>query len=367
MSLDKFIFYVTFFLLLISCSDSPTENNSNIPTLSGFLPISSPEQQGLDRAEVQSLFDNASTLENIFSLIVIKNEYLIGEGYYNGNFVAHANPIASVTKSYTSALIGIAIKENIISSIDQKMMEFFPELDWQNMDSRKSEITIRQMLEMRSGYPWEEFTPNVTDTLINRYDWIPLIEEFQLTSDPGTQFGYSNLTTYLLDVILERSLDITTFSFAQAHLFNPLETVVTRFPVVYFIDNLRNGQMSVTPRDLAKFGLLYLNNGEYKGVEILDSNWVEESLESYSTNLYPYGLGQYFRQIEYGYLWWKATAGNTTFNFASGHGGQFIILIKDLEMVIVVTADDLFLEFDEEAARKQMAIFDLVGQFISSL
>ena len=121
--------------------------------------MSTPDEQGLDTVLVQDLYQNANLIDHLYSLLVIKNNFLVAERYFNGKDVYDAKPIASVTKSYTSALTGIAIKEGYLSSVDQTMAEFFPEFDWQKLDPRKSEITIRQILQMRSGYPWEEFSP----------------------------------------------------------------------------------------------------------------------------------------------------------------------------------------------------------------
>lgn len=119
-------------------------------------PVSTPEAQRLDPDLVARLYFDASDLETLYSLLVVKDGFLISEQYFNGGSIDDKRLIQSVSKSYISALIGLAIQEGCLSSVDQKMIEFFPEVANDVTDPRKREITIRQMLQMRSGYPDEE-------------------------------------------------------------------------------------------------------------------------------------------------------------------------------------------------------------------
>jgi len=121
--------------------------------------VSTPETQGLNPMLVAELYLDAAEMETLYGLLVIKNGYLIAEGYFNEGSARQKARLQSVTKSYTSALVGIALNKGCLSSVDQKMMEFFPELADRIRDPRKSQITIRDMLQMRAGYPWEESTP----------------------------------------------------------------------------------------------------------------------------------------------------------------------------------------------------------------
>jgi len=327
---------------------------------------STPAEQGLDPDLVLMLYSEAEALSNIYSLLIIKNNYLVAERYFNNKTIFTSHKVASVTKSYISALTGIALRENILSDLDQKMVTFFPEYDWNSVDSRKSDISIRQLLKMRSGYPWEEFE-GYLDELSRSSNWLPLTLEFPLTSDPGTQFGYSNLTSHILGIILSRSANTTLLDFANTYLFDPLNVDLTRWDHDFLGYYYGSGDMHFTSRDLAKFGNLYLNNGMYNNTQIIPSEWITESLQRYSTNLYNNQLGSYFRNIGYGYLWWSAKAGNYNFNFAWGHGGQTIILIENLDMVIVITANPLDYESGESAWIKTRKIIDLVGKYISSI
>jgi CubicO group peptidase (beta-lactamase class C family) len=329
--------------------------------------VSTPTQQELDPELVADLYHNAAELETLYGLLVVRNGHLIAEGYFNGAAVDQRVVLASVTKSYTSALVGIALDQGCLSSVDQRMMDFFPEFAGQISDPRKEQITIEDMLQMRSGYPWEEFTPPYLDILVSNNNWLPRAVEFPLTSDPGTEFGYSNLTAHLLGVIVARACDTDLLGYGQQNLFSPLDARVGAWPRDENNYYYGSGDISFTARDVAKFGLLYLNHGENEGSQILSADWVSVSLQTYSENLYNNRLGRYFRDIGYGYMWWSARVGDHHFNYAWGHGGNLIILLDELDMVIVTTANPLHGVRGEEAWEKEGAIIDLVGAFINSL
>jgi len=324
---------------------------------------------------VAELYLDATELESLYGLLVVKNGHLIAEGYFNGGRVEQKYYMASATKSYTSALIGIALDQGCLSSVDQKMMAFFPEFADQLTDPRKEQITIRDLLQMRSGYVWEERTSPFMDALFSSGGyWLPFIVEFPLTSDPGTKFGYSNLTSHLLGIIVARACNTNLKSYGQEHLFSPIDAEVGDW--MHDADDYYYGAhgISFTARDRAKFGLLYLNGGEYEGNQVVSADWVRESLQTYSENINISGwipgiTSRYgfFRDLGYGYQWWSARAGDHHFNYASGHGGNLIILLDELDMIIVTAADPLHSQFGGEAWEKERAIIDLVGTFINSL
>ncbi len=337
--------------------------------------VSTPAEQGLDPKLVARLYLDAAELSTLYGLLVIKNGYLISERYFNEGAVDRENFLQSVTKSYTAALVGIAVDQGYLSSVDEKMMDFFPEFAGQINDPRKQQITIRDMLQMRSGYPWEERTAPYLDILFftdNWRHWLPHIVDFPLTSDPGTKYSYSNLSYHLLGIIVARACDRDLRSYGQEHLFTPIDAEPGEWRSDADNYNWGWGEISFTARDMAKFGLLYLNEGEYGGKQVLSASWVRESLQAYSENINYTGwfssrLGSYFRNIGYGYHWSSARVCCHHFNFAWGHGGNLIVLLDELDMIIVTAADPLY-ELPAGAGWKyEGAIIDLVGKFINSL
>jgi CubicO group peptidase (beta-lactamase class C family) len=334
--------------------------------------VSTPAEQGLDPMLVAELYLDAAQLETIYGLLVIKNDHLIAEKYFNEGSVEQLSRRASVTKSYTSALVGIALDQGCLTSVDQKMIDFFPEVADQIRDPRKKQITIKEMLQMRAGYPWEETDPALWEALWSG-EYLRYIVDFPLTSDPGTEFNYSNLTSHWLGMIVARACDTDLKSFGQEHLFSPLGVEVgdwNRDLDGYYIGG---GDIQFTARDMAKFGLLYLNGGEYEGNQIIPASWVRQSLENYSDYAWVTKdklnkVGRYFRDLGYGYQWWSASAGEHHIDFAWGHGGQLIVLVADLDMVIVATADPFYgKDLHWKAWKYEQANINVVGKFIKSL
>lgn len=335
--------------------------------------VSTPAEQGIDPKLVAELYYKADELETIKGLLVVKNGKLIAEGYFNGGSVDEMFDRASATKSFTSALVGIALDQGCLSGVDQKMIDFFPEFAGELDDPRKEQITIQDLLQMRGGYPDEEYTPPYMEILYFSDNWhhIPHLVDFPLTSEPGTEFAYSNLTSHLLGVIVTRACDTDLQSFAQQHLFSPINAEVGDwYPDA---DDYRLGSMGifVKARDMAKFGSLFLHGGEYQGDQVISASWVMESLQRYSEGIKRGGetSSKYgsFRDLGYGYQWWSAKVGNHNFNYAVGHGGNYIILLDDLDMIIITTADPMHGVFGGESWKHEGAINNLVAEFINSL
>jgi CubicO group peptidase (beta-lactamase class C family) len=362
-------------LALVGCGPSAADLESvdYRPLPADDWHVSTPEDQGLDPTLVARLYHDAAELDTLYGLVVVKNGYLIAEGYFNEGAVDEMFDRASATKSFTSALVGIALDQGCLSSVDQKMVNFFPEFADEITDPRKEQITIRDLLQMRGGYPDEEYTPPYMEILFSGDNWhhIPHLLDFPLTSDPGTQFQYSNLTSHLLAVIVARACDTDLKSFAQEHLFTPIGAEVGDwYPDA---DNYTLGGMGifVTARDMAKFGSLFLDGGEYDGKQVISANWIRDSLQMYSKGIKRGGeisstYGS-FRDLGYGYQWWSARVGDHGFSYAAGHGGNYIVLLDELDMIIVTTADPMHDVFGDESWKHEGAINKLVGRFIDSL
>ncbi len=262
-------------------------------------PVSTPAAQGVDPMQVAELYYNAAELETIYGLLVVKDGHLVAEKYFNEGSIDELSKRASVTKSYTSALVGIALEQGYLSSLEQKMLDFFPDLASEITDNRKEQITVRQMLQMRAGYPWEETDAALWDALWDG-EYLSDIVSIPLTADPGSAFQYSNLTAHWLGIIVARAAGTDLKSFGDEHLFSPLGVEVgddwNQDLDGYYIGC---GDIQFTARDMAKFGLLYLNGGEYEGSQILSADWVQDSLQTYSQKAWD-NIGR-FHDIGYGY------------------------------------------------------------------
>jgi len=233
------------------------------------------------------------------------------------------------------------------------------------------QITIRHLLQMRAGYPWEETDSALWDALLSGH-YLPLVSEIPLISDPEAEFNYSNLTSNWLGIIVARACDTDLKSYAEKHLFLPIGTKVGHWGQDRDGHYNGCGDLHFAARDAAKFGLLFLNDGEYGSNQIISASWIKESLKLYSNNAWLTEeklnkVGRYFGDLGYGYQWWSANVGNHNLNFAWGHGGQLIVLLDELDMIIVVTSDPFHLKHDDQSWKHEQANINLVGKFIKSL
>jgi CubicO group peptidase (beta-lactamase class C family) len=362
------------FLVLVGCGGQSAGDLAAVnytPLVRDDWEVSTPAEQGLDPELVARMYYNAGGLETIYSLLVVKDGCLIAEKYFNEGSIDQKDRLQSVTKSYTSALVGIALEQGYLEGVDQKMLDFFPEVTDQITDPRKKQITIRQLLQMRAGYPSEETDPAFWEGLLSGH-YPPLIEEFPLTADPGAKFQYSNLTSNWLGIIVDRASGMNLKSFAEEYLFSAIGVEAGEWGQDAEGHNNGCGDLHFSARDAAKFGLLYLNDGEYEGKQIIPADWVHSSLQRYSEDInvtggFPANWGLSISDIGYGYQWWSAKAGDHRLDFAWGHGGQFIVLEDDIDMVIVLTSYPFWLEHNEESWKYEKANLNLVANFIKSL
>jgi len=363
-----FVIVILVLLSLVGCGPSTADLEAvdYTPLPGDDWEVSTPAEQGLDPMLVAEMYYNAAELETIYSLLVIKNGYLIAEDYFNEGSVDQKDRLQSATKSFTSALVGIALEQGCLSSVDQKMLNFFPEVAGKISDPRKEQITIRNMLEMRGGYPNEETHQDLWAGLLSGH-YPPLIEEFPLVSDPGTRFHYSNLTSNWLGIIVDRTCGMNLKAYADEHLFSPLDVKAGEWGQDAEGHNNGCGDLHLTARDAGKFGLLYLNDGVYKGNQIVPADWVHNSLQTYSVNEAFVKKVGHFRDIGYGYHWWSANAGEHHVNFAWGHGGQLIVLVDEFDMVIVTTSYPFWKEHSDQSWNHEKAIITMVSEFVNSL
>ena len=309
-------------------------------------PRSSPEEQKINRKPWDDLvrrIRRENECPHLHSLIIVKNGYLVLEEYFGGFDAETVHSLQSVTKSFTSAVIGIAIEQGKIRSVDEKVLDFFPDAqDIQNMDDRKASIKLRDLLTMRSGTDYDEGYPSSPHNQLNRLEvgWDRFYLNRPMVSKPGTRFRYDSGGVILMSAILKKRAGSHVDVFAEKYLFGPLGIRKARW--------IRNreghphtgGGLYLRPLDMAKLGLLYLRKGEWEDRQIVPAWWVEESFKKHVT--FP-GRSRR-RQTGYGYLWWVQEPdpdGSGKYNIysARGHGGQYIFIIPEYRMVVVTTSE----------------------------
>lgn len=220
----------------------------------------SPEEQGMDstllRAGLTKLGNNASS----FSALVIRHDRLVAERYYHGSGAQRSNNVHSVSKSILQALVHIAVAKGYIGSLDDPVADYLPEY-FGNASPEKKKITIRHMLTMRSGLDWAE---DSTESQVEKAsNWVQTILGRPLVSVPGTTYNYSTGNTHVVSAVLQKATRMSTCQFAHQYLFEPMGITAEhwgRDPQSIFSGGYN---VYLTPREMAKFGLLYLHDGKW--------------------------------------------------------------------------------------------------------
>jgi CubicO group peptidase (beta-lactamase class C family) len=303
----------------------------------------------MDSAAIARALDAFRSRE-VHSLAVIRSGYMVAEAY-NDDVAAAEKPqsIFSITKSVTSALTGIALAEQKLRSIDQRVAEFFPEIA---DDPLKSEMTVRHLLSMTSGLEWNDEGDQASSGMMYSTDWIQYVLDRPAVHKPGTKYNYSNGDAHLLAAVLHKAVGQSLFEYATPRLFAPLGITNVRWnadPQGYTIGAWA---MALTTRDMAKLGLLYAKDGEWDGTEIVPKTWVKDSLTKRVWLNYADG-----RQGGYGYMWWLkplaqgVLAGDTkqydTF-CAAGSWGQRIYIVPELQLLLAVTSYSADVDMPEQ-------------------
>ena len=275
---------------------------------------------------------------NIHSILLIKNGKLVFEEYFYGYNKDRLHYLASVSKSITSILIGIAIDRKFTADVETKAYEFFPEYTGAKWIDQKYPITLQHILTMAAGLDWEASKysrrdlRHTTHQMYASGDPIGFVLQRNMINAPGEKFYYNSGLTILLGGIVKNTTGLTIDKFAEQYLFNPLGISDYRWDKFPDGHIQTDGGLSLRPRDMAKIGYMMLQNGKWNGMQIVPEEWIIESTKKHIDAL---GIG-------YGYQWWigKTTINDQTIEvlFASGHGGQKIFLIPQLDIVAVFTS-----------------------------
>jgi CubicO group peptidase (beta-lactamase class C family) len=281
---------------------------------------------------LEDAFSIAAQNANLRCLIVYQNDHIIKERYFHPGDSSSAHDVRSVTKSVMATLMGIAIDQGVIPSEDQKIGDYLRPLVG-TIDSVKANIKIRDLLSMSSGISGNDI-PDVTE--YNNWYYAPNQLQYTLnksmTYQPGQAFGYNTGASHLISAILTQAAGMSTIQFAKQRLFQPLGIADHSWGTDR--QGIYNGgaALSLTPYDMLKIGQLYLNRGVYNGVRIVSGEWIDKaSTFKITTNgIEPFGPG-------YGYFWWIGSNASHGYFFANGYGGQFIVVVPDIRLIVVAT------------------------------
>lgn len=326
------VFFI--FFSIVSCTEKQVENSS--------LPRSTPEAEGVSSQAILTFLDSAAanTATEFHSFMFIRHGKVIAEGWWNPHNADLKHTLYSTSKSFTSTAIGLAISENKIS-LDDKLISFFPEYLPDTVSENLSNVKIRDLLSMSTGQRRE--SPSAEP------GWVKAFLATPVENEPGTIYRYSSMATYMLSAIVQKVTGEKVIDYLTPRLFTPLAIEGADWETSPEGINTGGWGLRLKTEDLAKFGLLYLQEGKWNGKQILPANWVQEAT-SVKTYQNP-ELTQEQRDSGndsmqgYCYQFWRAR--NNSY-MANGAFGQFVLVMPDKDAVVIFTAEsnDMWGELD---------------------
>ena len=300
---------------------------------------STPEEQGMDNDTLTAMLNVIEEEEYpLHSVLAIKNGYAVFEAYPHEYYPAgHLKLLHSVSKSFTSTLIGIAIQQGLISGVNETVLSFFPEYVVENPDPRKDNMTIEDLLTMTAGLEWYEHgvpyeygSGNSQMEMMASPDSVQYVLDRPMSHTPGEHWAYSAGASILLGAIVQQVANQTTEEFAEEFLFEPLGYGFSSWHTVSGGWCNAPSGLSLTTRDIAKLGYLYLNNGTWNGTQILSSDFVSNATR-------PIEIQNSFGSIyDYGWHWWIRE--DLGIYYAWGRHGQKIMVAPEHNLVVAFTA-----------------------------
>ncbi len=295
--------------------------------LASLLMLPAAFAQNAGERSLERIKERAEDLAPLNSLLIWHSDSLVVEEYFRGMSRNRSFNIKSASKSVMSALVGIAVQNGHLDRLDQPLHTLLPE-PFEGEDGAKREITLEHALKMRTGLETTSFH-NYGAWVASR-DWIGFQVKQPIECPPDRCWSYSTGTSHLLSAILTRQTGQSTMQFASHELFDPLGIRIDgwdRDPAGIY---LGGNNMAMRPSDLLRFGRLYLQKGVWNGRRLLSEEWIERSWGSYARS--PWN------GHNYGYMWWNTTFSGEKAYFAWGYGGQFLFVVPELELVVVISS-----------------------------
>ena len=281
----------------------------------------------------------SGTYKNINSVIVIRDGQLLVERYYNGAERDSTHNPRSVGKTFTAAVLGIAMEEGFIRSLDQPLSDFYDLAAFDNYSDKKANVTLRHLITMTSGFDGFDFEPDSIGNEENMYpqpDWVEWTLNLPMAGDrsPGDEWRYFTAGIVVLGDILNRLVPGGLESYAHDRLFRKIG--VSNYEWQHTPQQVANtaGGLQLTPLGFAKFGELHRNGGRWRGETVIPAEWVNATLRPDVETTVPGN--------RYGFLWWHkeydVVGEKWPVSYCSGNGGNKIFVFEEQDLVIVVTA-----------------------------
>lgn len=359
---------------VLVCSFCAGNQEKNVWPTEGWEK-STPEKQGIDITLLSELDTKIANGEfgYIDDFIVIRNGYLVYEKFYSNDYVKinegkddsdwmynYFNPdwhpfykgtklhtLQSVTKSMTSANIGIAIGRGEIPGVEVKIADLFEDEAIENVDDWKKQMTLEDVLTMRAGIDWDETLPytdpnNTCTQLEASRDWFRFVIDRPMEAEPGTHFEYNSGASLLLSAVIKKSTGEYIDKYAEKYLFGPLGISDYHWKITPTGLPDTEGGLYLEPCDLAKVGYLYMHDGVWDGRRILPEGWVEATVTPHVADVAPEVLEV---NTAYGYQWWLLpyTPESKEYVYAClGYGGQYLLVSPKYNLIAVFNGWNIY-------------------------
>ena len=321
-----------------SAGNAPYQFTASVPPdLKDGLDVGSLQESGLNVALIGKMVEQIAneTHKKVDSVLLIKNGKLVLEEYFYQYDRDKVHQLRSATKSVVSALVGIALDQKLIASKEKTVVSFFPEYELKNLSAEKRAITVEHLLACESGLACEDGnpeSPGEEQKMNASPDWVQFILDLPMVQPPGQTGRYCSGGVILLGRMVEKASGKRLPDFAAENLFSKLGITSYRWNFKPDSSSFDDAcQLHLRPRDMAKLGLLYVNEGQWQGKQIISREWVKASLSKHSV----------VRDTDYGYLWWRQwlNVNGTRVDgvTAKGNGGQRIYLWPSLDLLVVIT------------------------------
>ena len=296
----------------------------------GQWPTAPPEEKGFDSAALASVVERIDREDlPIDSVQIVREGVLVLDAYFFPYLGEQPHDVASVTKSITSTLVGIAVDRGLLS-LDQGVVDFFGDLAPTSQQAAKSDIKLEHLLTMSSGLSCG-YLPGEQElyAMIASEHYVRYALDLPMAAEPGAQFAYCSPGSHLMSAMVSAAVEQSTHDFARENLFEPLGITSSFWPADPQDVHHGWGDLQLHPKDMARIGYLFLREGDWNGRQIVSSEWIEQATRHHVT-AEPDGTG-------YGYQWWILAGELEGVYEARGRGGQAIIIWPDADMVAVFT------------------------------
>jgi len=327
----------------------------------GWL-VSSPEEQGMSSGQLTRLFD-FGVRNDMDSVLVTRHGRIVLEATYAPFRAGLKHRVYSVTKSVVSTLVGMALGDGLLDSIDRKVVDFFPGRTIANLDDAKKAITVRQLLDMTSGLGWTEGLSAAAESygaMTRSPDWQQFILDHPMVSAPGTRFYYSSGNSHLLSAILRTVTGRSALDYAREKLFGPLGIDDVLWQADPQGVSGGGAGLYLQPRDMAKIGYLWLRGGMWEGRQILPAAWIE-GVRAADVDMRE----SWARDLRYGRQFWAMPLRDAF--MAVGYHRQLIVVMPKLDIVAVVTGSSRFANLNGMATTPRYGFGTLVDYLAAAV